>query len=151
MQEVYKHFMGEDGFVWFTGVVEDRNDTLYLGRLKVRCIGWHTDKKTPGEGIPTEDLPWADVVMPVTSASISGIGSSPTGVVPGTHVFGFFRDGKEAQEPVVLGTIGGIPERISNLEGIDLSKVINLGRGGTGPLFQYAILKEFIKQLMYLV
>jgi len=37
-----------------------------------------------------------------------------------------------------------IPERISNLEGIDLSKVINLGRGGTGPLFQYAIIKEFI-------
>ena len=107
-------FMGKGGFVWWYGVVEDRNDPLYLGRLKVRCIGWHTDKKTPGEGIPTEDLPWADVVMPVTSASISGIGSSPTGVVPGTHVFGFFRDGKEAQEPVVLGTIGGIPERISN-------------------------------------
>ncbi len=37
-----------------------------------------------------------------------------------------------------------IPERIANLEGIDLSKVINLGRGGTGPLFQYGILKEFI-------
>lgn len=107
-------FMGKGGFVWWYGVVEDRNDPLYLGRLKVRCIGWHTDEKTPGQGIPTEDLPWADVVMPITSASMSGIGSSPTGVVPGTHVFGFFRDGKEAQEPVILGTSGGIPERISN-------------------------------------
>ena len=37
-----------------------------------------------------------------------------------------------------------IPEKLSTLGGIDLSKVINLGRGGTGPLFQYAILKEFI-------
>ena len=24
MKDVYRHFMGEDGFVWFTGVVEDR-------------------------------------------------------------------------------------------------------------------------------
>ena len=107
-------FMGKGGFVWWYGVVEDRNDPLYLGRLKVRCIGWHTDEKTLGQGIPTEELPWADVIMPITSATMSGIGLSPTGVVPGTHVFGFFRDGKEAQEPVVLGTTGGIPERMSN-------------------------------------
>ena len=37
MQDVYKHFMGEDGFVWFTGVVEDRNDPDALGRVRVRC------------------------------------------------------------------------------------------------------------------
>ena len=43
MQEVYKHFMGEDGFVWFTGVVEDRNDPSSLGRVRVRCVGFHTD------------------------------------------------------------------------------------------------------------
>ena len=29
-------------------------------------------------------------------------------------MFGFFRDGHEAQEPVILGTTGGIPENISN-------------------------------------
>ena len=109
-------FMGKNGFVWFYGVVEDRHDPLYLGRVKVRCIGWHTDDKTPGSGIPTEDLPWADVINPITSASMSGIGRSPTGMVPGTHVFGFFRDANEAQEPVVLGTLNGIPERLSNPE-----------------------------------
>ena len=109
-----KSFMGKGGFVWWYGVVEDRNDPLFLGRLKVRCIGWHTDDKTPGKGIPTEDLPWADVINPITSASISGLGTSPTGIVPGTHVFGFFRDGEEGQEPVVLGTSGGIPERFAN-------------------------------------
>ena len=107
-------FMGKNGFVWWYGVVEDRFDPLYLGRVKVRIIGWHTDNKTPGQGIPTEDLPWADVVSPINSASMSGIGISPTGIVPGTHVLGFFRDGLEAQEPVVLGTIGGIPERLAN-------------------------------------
>ena len=43
MQAVYKHFMGEDGFVWFTGVVEDRNDPDALGRVRVRCLGYHTE------------------------------------------------------------------------------------------------------------
>ena len=105
------NFMGKNGFVWWYGVVEDRKDPLYLGRVRVRCIGWHTDDK---DLIATEDLPWADVVQPITSAAMSGIGQSPTGPVEGTHVFGFFRDGREAQQPVVLGTVGGIPERIAN-------------------------------------
>lgn len=106
-------FMGKGDFVWWYGVVEDRKDPLFIGRVKVRCIGWHTDDKTP-EGIPTEDLPWAEVVQPIHSAAMSGIGTSPTGPLPGTHVFGFFRDGHDAQEPVVLGTVGGIPERMAN-------------------------------------
>ena len=105
------NFMGKNGFVWWYGVVEDRKDPLYIGRVRVRCIGWHTDDK---DLIATEDLPWADVVQPITSAAMSGIGQSPTGPVEGTHVFGFFRDGREAQQPVVLGTVGGIPERIAN-------------------------------------
>ena len=108
-----KDFMGVESFVWFYGVVEDRKDPLFLGRVKVRCIGFHTDDKTL---IPTEDLPWADIIQSVTSAAISGIGTTPTGLVEGTHVFGFFRDGHEAQEPVILGTTGGIPENISNPE-----------------------------------
>ena len=37
------YFMGLDGFVWFTGVVEDRNDPDKLGRVRVRCLGYHTE------------------------------------------------------------------------------------------------------------
>ena len=37
-----KNFLGRNGFMWFTGVVEDRIDPEYLGRVKVRCIGLHT-------------------------------------------------------------------------------------------------------------
>ena len=106
-----KDFMGKEDFIWFYGVVENRKDPMFLGRVKVRCIGFHTDDKTL---IPTGDLPWADVIQPVTSAAISGIGTTPTGLVEGTHVFGFFRDGREAQEPVILGTSGGMPENIAN-------------------------------------
>ena len=71
MQEVYKHFMGEDGFVWFTGVVEDRNDPSSLGRVRVRCVGFHTDDLND---IPTADLPWAHVMHPVTDPSMQGLG-----------------------------------------------------------------------------
>ena len=35
-----KNFLGRNGFMWFTGVVEDRIDPEYLGRVKVRCIGF---------------------------------------------------------------------------------------------------------------
>ena len=35
------YFMGQDGFVWFIGVVEDRNDPSKLGRVKVRCLGFY--------------------------------------------------------------------------------------------------------------
>ena len=50
-------FMGFDGFIWFTGVVEDRRDPMKLGRMKVRIAGIHTELKEQGleEGIPTED------------------------------------------------------------------------------------------------
>jgi len=97
-------------FVWWQGVVEDRGDPLKLGRVRVRILGYHTDNKQEGKGIPTTDLPWATPSQPITSASINGIGTSPTGPVEGTWVFGFFRDGKNAQEPVIIGTFGGIPE-----------------------------------------
>jgi hypothetical protein len=97
-------------FVWWQGVVEYRLDPLMLGRCKVRILGYHTDNTTEGSGIPTEHLPWATMMQPTTSAAISGIGTTPTGPVEGTWVIGFFRDGEDAQEPVIMGTIGGRPE-----------------------------------------
>ena len=91
--------------VWFQGVVEDRNDPLQLGRVKVRCVGYHTENK---QDLPTEDLPWAHPIQPITSAGVSGIGTTPLGPVEGTWVVGFFRDGDSAQNPVVFGTLGAL-------------------------------------------
>ena len=108
-----KNFIGMDGFVWFIGVVEDRDDPYLIGRVKVRCFGHHT--KDIFE-LPTEDLPWAQVMLPVTSAGISGIGQSPTGLVEGSHVFGFFRDGEDRQEPVVMGSLPGYPAKSTLVE-----------------------------------
>ena len=77
------HFMGTDGFVWFVGVVEDRNDPSELGRVRVRCVGFHTEDKTR---IPTEGLPWAHVMHPVTDPSMSGMGHTPSFLVEGSWV-----------------------------------------------------------------
>jgi len=98
-------------FQFFIGVVEDRADPAEQGRVKVRCFGIHTEDKSD---IPTKDLPWATPIMPYTSASISGIGTSPTGPVEGTWVVGFFIDGKEMQQPMILGTLVGAPDQKSD-------------------------------------
>jgi hypothetical protein len=87
---------------WFTGVVEDREDPLELGRVRVRIFGIHTDDTTK---INTADLPWANVMMPVNSASISGVGITPTGLVEGSWVVGFFADGENAQDPIIMGSL----------------------------------------------
>src|SRR6056300_882765 len=105
------NFLGKNDFIWFNGVVEDRMDPTYTGRVKIRCIGFHTASKS---NLPTSDLPWAQVVLPITSSSISGIGQSPLGLVEGSWVFGYFRDGERCQEPVVLGSLPGRPSEYGN-------------------------------------
>ena len=104
-----KNFMGKDGFQWFVGVVEDRNDPKTLGRLRVRCLGYHTEDLTK---LPTSDLPWAHVMNPITSATVSGVGQSPLGAVEGTWVVGFFTDGSDAQQPMIMGTLPGVPAKL---------------------------------------
>lgn len=91
----------------FIGIVESRADPTKAGRVKVRALGIHSTDKTL---IPTTALPWATPINPCTSASVSGIGTTPSGLLEGTWVFGMFLDGKLAQIPVVLGSIGGVPQ-----------------------------------------
>lgn len=89
-------------FVWFIGVIEDRNDPEMKNRVRVRCHGYHTPNKSL---LPTEDLPWATVMMPVTSSGNSGVFESPHGLLEASWVLGFFRDGHDAQDPVILGSL----------------------------------------------
>ena len=96
----------EDGFVqgnftWFIGKVESITDPKNLNRVKVRCYGYHTQDTSE---VSTDDLPFATVVMPVTAASLKGIGGNHHLEI-GSWVFGFFRDGPSAQDPMVVGSI----------------------------------------------
>jgi len=107
-------FLGIDNIKFFVGVVEDRNDPSKLGRLRVRCLGIHTSDKNK---VATADLPWASVSLPVTSSGISGIGQSPSFIVEGSWVWGYFRDGNYLlQELVVCGTLPGRPIEAANTE-----------------------------------
>ena len=98
------YFMGQDGFSWFIGVVEDRADPEKASRVRVRCLGYHS---ADTQKIPTEDLPWASVMMPVTAGGNSGIGVSSHFLLEGTWVVGFFRDPAK-QEPVIMGALPGV-------------------------------------------
>ncbi len=109
-------FMGQEGFVWFVGVVEDRDDPERLGRVRVRCLGYHTENKTL---IETEDLPWANVMGPTDTPSMNGLGHTPPFIVEGSWVLGFFRD-VEQQQPIILGTLPGF-----NTEERDVTKGFN--------------------------
>jgi hypothetical protein len=106
-------FMGKNGFIWFVGVVEDRADPKNLGRLRVRCLGYHTEDLVK---LPTADLPWAHVMNPITSATVSGLGQTPLGAVEGSWVVGFFQDGEDSQMPVIIGTLPGIPDTLPDTE-----------------------------------
>ena len=106
MNNVYGH----SGFYWFMGVVEDRNDPLKMGRCRVRVAAYHTSDKTI---LPTEDLPWAMPLLPITSASTSGVGVSPVGPVEGTWVLGFFMDGEDGQIPIMMGTFPARAEPVN--------------------------------------
>ena len=94
-------------FTWFMGVIEDRDDPLEMNRVRVRCFGYHTDDLG---SVRTKDLPWATVMLPTTSAGTSGIGSSPHGLMNGSWVIGFFRDGPSAQDPIVMGSVASSNE-----------------------------------------
>jgi hypothetical protein len=113
MKKIKRDYLGLGNFVWWIGIVESIKDPLKTGRVRVRCFEWHSKDKNV---LPTDDLPWAQVLMPVTSTSNSGVGNSPTGLINGSWVMGFFLDGEDGQRPMVMGTIPGIPSTPPNSE-----------------------------------
>jgi hypothetical protein len=98
--------LGDPTFRWWWGCVEDRLDPLQKGRVRVRIHGYHSPFQ---KDIPTENLPWAEVVQPVTMAASPQ--AAPVGLFEGAWVFGFFKDGNECQQPVVLGWLPTLPEQ----------------------------------------
>ena len=97
-------FAGLNGFVWWVGVVEDRQDPLKLGRCRVRIFGWHSENVTE---VPTELLPWSQAMMPLNNSNTYTPKESDV-------VVGFFLDGGNAQTPVMMGVLPGIPLKEAN-------------------------------------
>ena len=55
------NFVGKDGFFWWGGEVEDNEDPMELGRVKVRILGFYTNfqgskqKQKRQKPYPTQD------------------------------------------------------------------------------------------------
>ena len=101
----YTEFYG-DNTRWFIGVVKNINDPLELGRVQVKIFGIHDGEPVP---IPDADLPYAQVVMPISEGGVKGLGNT-VGIQVNARVFGIFLDGKNSQDPLVLGSLPKIEE-----------------------------------------
>jgi len=93
--------------LFFVGVVENNVDERLEGRVQVRAFGIHGTK----DQIATEDLPWATLIIGNHDVNFT---------VPPLNawVFGFFLDGRDAQQPMVLGLI---PTQMTNTNDPNLS------------------------------
>jgi len=114
-----KHFVGRDGFQWWIGQIPNadvwqlnipgtrvsgNNSVQGFGqRYKVRIMGYHTAN---GTDLPDEDLPWASVMYPVTAGSGNNGSSQSVNILQGDFVYGFFLDGEDGQQPVIMGVAG---------------------------------------------
>jgi len=72
-------------------------------RYKVRIIGLHDQGETE---IPSDQLPWAQLMYPVTAGGGQAAASQTSNLRQGMMVFGFFLDGQEQQVPVIMGVLG---------------------------------------------
>lgn len=113
MDEVLSQLMpvyriGSDGFQWWIGQIEDtstfKQNVKGYFRYKVRIVGVHVRSC---EVTKVEDLPWAQVMMPVTSPMGPTTGSDPQ-LNPGQWVIGFYLD-NDKQKPIIMGQLPTTP------------------------------------------
>lgn len=88
-----------DAPVFRYGEVIDIKDPFRTFRAKVRVFGMTDDKR----GIPDEDLPWYTTMMPTSSTSLSGAGSS-SALRPGSKVVVLIMDYPHCQHGIIVGT-----------------------------------------------
>ena len=86
------------------GKIENPNSTKGWGRrYKVRIMGIH-DKEE--ESISSDQLPWAQVEMPITAGGGQAGASATPNIRQGMFVYGYFQDGAEQQVPIITGVLG---------------------------------------------
>ena len=110
--------LGTD-FLWWIGQIADDStwrDNIMAGkfknkntipgwgrRYKVRIMGIHDQGQ---EAVPEADLPWANIMYPVTAGGGQTNSWMTSNLRQGTMVFGFWMDGKDMQVPIIMGCLG---------------------------------------------
>ena len=116
------NFLGKDGFRWWIGQVapEDaQGDQInqigntWGSRVKVRIYGYHPPNETE---LSNEDLPWAQVLLSPQGGSGKANRARSLRISPGDTVMGFFLDGEDAQQPVILGLFASTPDYYGGTE-----------------------------------
>jgi len=134
------NFIGEDGFHWFIGqVTADPNwrefSTKYGYRAKVRILGRHPASNE----VPDSELPWAHFLVPPTLGAGKNFGGTSFALQGGETVLGFFLDGDDMQQPIIMGALfSGEAEK--NL--VAWQKAVDKGTSGFQPI-------DFNRQLKY--
>ena len=106
------NYIGKDGFNWWIGRVADAKvwkginlENSFNGdqafRCKVRIIGHHPFDNT----IKENDLPWAVCLMDATGGNGMGGQSKTFQMEGGETCVGFFMDGEDGQQPVIIGLL----------------------------------------------
>ena len=115
-----RHFIGRDGFIWWIGQIANDSWTKNLQgskptntpvadqpgfgyRYQVRIMGYHT---ADDNELKDADLPWASVMYPVTSGGGGDASFETPALRKGNFVYGFFLDGEDAQQPIIMGILG---------------------------------------------
>ena len=99
------------------GKFSDKNSVPGWGRrYKVRIIGLHDREE---ETISSDQLPWAQVMYPITAGGGQTASSQTPNLRQGNFVFGFFLDGQDQQVPVIMGVLGNNTQTVlSNKTGL---------------------------------
>ena len=127
-------FLGS-GFHWWVGQIvddstwrENLNEEKFDDpdaipgwgyRYKVRIMGCHDQEE---ESVTAEQLPWSHVMYPITAGGGQGGSYQTPGLKMGNFVFGFFLDGQDMQQPVIMGVLGNnaktkLERRVGSKEG----------------------------------
>lgn len=98
----------------YLGVVEDNNDPLKMGRCRVRVFGVHSSNKnkTGTDGVPTEELIWAEPALSLFEGAVSKYGFW-TIPLQGSCVYVFFAAGNPLQ-PRFFASCPGKPTQAPN-------------------------------------
>ena len=129
-------------FLWWIGQIADDSywrDNIIPGkfpnkesipgwgrRYKVRIMGVHDQGET---AIPAENLPWANVMYPITAGSGIGNAFQTSALRQGMFVFGFWMDGQNMQTPVIMGVLGNNAQTPLPTGPIEGNKVTNTQPG----------------------
>ena len=117
------NFLGRDGFRWWIGQIPPaktwalqwkKRPNAWGNRVRVRIMGYHPQNTSE---LADEDLPWATVILPTNNGSGKAGFKKPIRVNQGDICIGFFLDGDDAQQPVIIGVIGNSRYAVNKEEG----------------------------------